>query len=179
MNTRKREPFKSTCNVNRLNLVKIPLITTGLMLGTLPIPPLKETAVGAHGKFDTRVKGAVRLGFWKVTLPVPAFFINRDVGAGIKRARKQVRQFSKEKQAVHHYVVRELPKQGKPLSLENIARGLALPLEKVARLVAQLEQAKTFLFRKNSDRIDWAYPVTVDDTPHKVTFSTGERVNAA
>lgn len=179
MNTRRREPYKSTCGVNWQNLFKIPLITTGLMLGTLPIPPLKETAVGANRKFDTRVEGAVRLGFWKVTLPVPAFFINRDVGAGIKRAQKQVRQFSKEKRSIHHYVVRELPKQGKPLSLESIARGVALPVEQVARLVEELEQAKTFLFRKKSDRIDWAYPVTVDDTPHKVTFSTGEQINAA
>ena len=121
----------------------------------------------------------MRLGFWRVTLPVPAFLINRDAGAGIKRAQKKVSRFSKEKRAIHHFVVRELPKHGAPLSLESIARGLDLPLAGVTRLVDELEQAKTFLFRKNSDRINWAYPVTVDETPHKVTFSTGERINAA
>jgi hypothetical protein len=176
---RKRKANPGKCSRNRRHLLKIPLITTGFMLGAMAIPPWMQTADAAGGEFDTKIEGAVRIGFWNLSLPVPAFFINREVGAGIKRAQNKVRQFSDEKRAVHHFVVRELPRQGKPLALESIARGLTLPLEKVARLVNELEQAKTFLYRKNSDRIDWAYPVTVDDTPHKVTFSTGEKVNSA
>lgn len=167
------------CDSNLKKLLKIPLITTGLMIGSLKIPPLIQIPVTAKGAFDTKVKGFVRLGIGTRSLPVPAFLVNRDVGAGIRRAQRTVRRFSADKSAVHHFVVRELPRRGEPLALESIADGLDLPLEKTARLVAELEQAKTFLFRKNSDRIDWAYPVTVDDTPHKVTFSTGEIINAA
>ena len=172
-------PRKGQCGSRRSTSFKIPLITTGLMIGSLKIPPLTQIPLTARGEFDTKIEGPVRLGFRNVSLPVPAFLINRDVGAGIKRAKRKVQQFSAAKKALHHFVVRELPQKGEPLALESIAAGLDLPLEKVARLVAELEQAKTFLFRKNSDRIDWAYPVTVDDTPHKVTFSTGEKVNAA
>ena len=179
MNTRRSETNPRECSLSRRKLLKIPLVTTGFMLGAMAIPPWTQTADAAGGEFDTKIEGAVRIGFWNLSLPVPAFFINREVGAGIKRAQKKVRQFSSEKRAVHHYVVRELPRQGEPLALESIARGLELPLEKVTRLVAELEQAKTFLYRKNSERIDWAYPVTVDDTPHNVIFSTGEQVNAA
>ena len=174
-----RKTIKRQCPSKKSISLKIPLITTGLMVGSLAIPPLIKVSVTDKGVFDTKIKGSVRLGIGNTTLPVPAFLVNRDVGAGISRAKKTVGQFSAEKRAVHHFVVRELPKRGTALSLESIATGLDLPMDTVRRLVDELEQAKTFLFRRHSDRIDWAYPVTVDDTPHKVTFSTGERINAA
>ena len=170
---------KGPCEASRPHWMKIPLLTTGLMIGSLKIPPLCQIPISAGGSGAPRIKGPVRLGFGKTSLPVPAFLVNREVGAGIRRAQKTVGRFSAAKKAVHHFVVRKLPQTGEPLALEHIAAGLDLPLEKVARLVTELEQAKTFLFRKNSDRIDWAYPVTVDETPHKVTFSSGEQINAA
>jgi hypothetical protein len=37
----------------------------------------------------------------------------------------------------------------------------------------------TFLFRNEQGSVTWAYPVTVDQTPHRVTFSSGEQVYAA
>jgi len=179
VNPRRSETNPTECRQSRRNLLKIPLITTGFMLGAMKIPPLTQIAGAARGESDKQIEGAVRIGFWNLTLPVPAFFINRQVGAGIRRAQKKVHRFSNEKRAVHHYAVRELPRQGEPLALESIARGLDMPLEKVARLVDELEQAKTFLYRENGKRIDWAYPVTANATPHKVTFSTGEQINAA
>jgi hypothetical protein len=113
------------------------------------------------------------------TLKIPAFLVNWQLGASIRSARKKVGKFSSAKRRVHHFVVQELPIRGEPLSLATIAAGVALPLEKVAQLVDELEADKTFLFRQNSDCIDWAYPVTVYETPHQVSFSTGERINAA
>ena len=76
-------------------------------------------------------------------------------------------------------MVKELPKTAEPLSLAYIAQKLDLPLKQVGKIVDELEMDKTFLFRNNSEHINWAYPVTVDHTPHRVTFSTGEQVNAA
>jgi hypothetical protein len=43
----------------------------------------------------------------------------------------------------------------------------------------ELERRMTFLFRNQAGAVAWAYPVTVDVTPHHVTFSTGEQVYAA
>ena len=37
----------------------------------------------------------------------------------------------------------------------------------------------TFLFRNPAGDVTWAYPVTVDQTPHQVTFSSGEKLYAA
>jgi hypothetical protein len=37
----------------------------------------------------------------------------------------------------------------------------------------------TFLYRGDGRNVDWAYPVTVEQTPHRVTFDNGERFFAA
>jgi hypothetical protein len=149
------------------------------MLGAQEIPPLTRLSSGPAVAAGRLVDTAVRLGRGRRTLKVPAFLVNWQLGASIRSARKKVGKFSTAKKRVHHFVVRELPIRGEPLSLATIAAEVVLPVEKVAQLVDELEADKTFLFRQNSDRIDWAYPVTVDETPHKVSFSTGERINAA
>ena len=72
-----------------------------------------------------------------------------------------------------------MPISGMPLSLEYLAQALEMSRQKVQTIVEDLEKRKTFMYRYNSEAINWAYPVTVDKTPHHITFSTGEEVNAA
>ncbi len=60
-----------------------------------------------------------------------------------------------------------------------ISQGVNLPIEHVEAVVDKLEKIKTFIYRYQDKAINWAYPVTVDNTPHQITFSTGERINAA
>jgi hypothetical protein len=84
---------------------------------------------------------------------------------------------------VHHlvrnFVVKELPKTQKPLSPEFISEHLSLPKAKVISILQDLEKHLTFLYRNNQGSVAWAYPVTVDETPHKIVFNTGECINAA
>jgi hypothetical protein len=42
-----------------------------------------------------------------------------------------------------------------------------------------LERHLTFLYRAPDGAVAWAYPVTTAPTSHRLTFSTGERINAA
>jgi hypothetical protein len=49
----------------------------------------------------------------------------------------------------------------------------------VNAILDELEKHMTFLFRDEQGAVAWAYPVTVDRTPHHVTFDTGEQVYAA
>ena len=37
----------------------------------------------------------------------------------------------------------------------------------------------TFLFGDEWGAVEWAYPVTAAQTPHRLAFSSGERINAA
>lgn len=80
---------------------------------------------------------------------------------------------------VRNFVVRELPKKRKPLPPEFISEHLNLPKAQVISILEDLEKALTFLYRNTRGEVAWAYPVTVDETPHKITFNTGERINAA
>jgi hypothetical protein len=46
-------------------------------------------------------------------------------------------------------------------------------------MLQDLERRLTFLWRNSDGQVIWAYPVTVETTPHAVTFHTGEQLYAA
>jgi hypothetical protein len=97
----------------------------------------------------------------------------------IKRFKAATSFMTEEHRRVHHFVVRELPYAGEPLAPEFIAGKLGLPHDRVVFLLDDLEKHKTFLFRNAQGEVTWTYPVTVDKTPHHLTFSSGEQVYAA
>jgi len=80
---------------------------------------------------------------------------------------------------VRNFAVLELTRSGQPLALDRIAQELQLPQASVVEILGELERHKTFLFRNAEGAVTWAYPVTVDPTPHRLHFSTGEQVYAA
>ncbi|MCP4727520.1 MAG: hypothetical protein GY863_20950 [bacterium] len=84
-----------------------------------------------------------------------------------------------EHHLVRYFVVRELPFIGKPLSPEYISENLDMPVEKTIKILDDLEKHLFFLVRNEEGAVSWAFTVTVDKTPHKLVFSTGERLNGA
>lgn len=80
---------------------------------------------------------------------------------------------------VRYFVVRELPAHGRPMKPAMIARSLQMPLDRVRHILAELERNLFFLFRDESGNVVWAYPITVAQTPHHLTFSSGETLYAA
>jgi len=81
---------------------------------------------------------------------------------------------------IRNFVVRELPRnQGKPLSAEDIENRLQLSLPRVNALLDDLEKHLFFLVRNEIGEVSWAFPVTTDRTPHRLSFSSGERTFAA
>jgi hypothetical protein len=84
-----------------------------------------------------------------------------------------------EHHRVRNFVVRELPRVGSPLTPELIAGALTLTAIQAKAILDELEKHMTFLYRNESGAVAWAYPVTVDPTPHRISFSTGESLYAA
>ena len=80
---------------------------------------------------------------------------------------------------VRYHVVRELPRVGKPLSPASIATALNLSLTQVNDILAELERNLVFLVRNADGEVVWAFPVTVAETPHRLTFSSGEQCYGA
>lgn len=114
------------------------------------------------------------LGLWRYMLPIPRAIWQKQVHGDV-----QLDFMSEEHHRVRNLVVRELPPIGKPLSPEFIAQELNLPLTQVTDILDELEQHMTFLFRNEQGAVTWAYPVTVEHTPHHMILSTGEQVYAA
>jgi hypothetical protein len=122
------------------------------------------------------------LGFWRAMIPLPSMVWQGQISKEAQKIEAALGFMSPEHRRVHHFVVRELPRVGgvgEPLAPESIAQRLNLPVVRVNAILDELEKHMTFLFRDEQGAVAWAYPVTVDRTPHHVTFDTGEQVYAA
>ncbi len=86
---------------------------------------------------------------------------------------------SKEHHLLRNFVVRELPCTSQPVQPDLISQSLELPLARVNTLLDELEKNLFFLVRNSQGAVSWAYPVTVEKTPHELVFSTGERLYGA
>lgn len=80
-----------------------------------------------------------------------------------------------------HRTVREaavvhLPSAGKPLDARDLAPLTGLDPVVVDRLLDDLHQRLFFLVRNAQRQVAWAFPVTIDRTPHHLTFDSGERL---
>jgi len=119
------------------------------------------------------------LGLWRYMLPIPRVIWQGQVFQNALRNKMNLGFMSEDHHRVRNFVVRELPRARGPLAPEHIAQELKLPMAQVNVILDELEKHMTFLFRNKEGAVIWAYPVTVDRTPHRVTFSTGEQAYAA
>jgi hypothetical protein len=119
------------------------------------------------------------LGLGRTMLPVPRSIWQRQVAHSEKGGHSGLSFMTDDHHRVRDFAVMELPRAGVPLPPELIAERLNLDLNRVKSILDELEEHMTFVFRDERGAVTWAYPVTVDRTPHRVTFSTGEQVCAA
>jgi hypothetical protein len=121
----------------------------------------------------------ILLGFSRFMIPVPRFIWTRQLPAKERHLTASLGFMSEQHHAVRNHVVEELLRVEKPLSPESIAQAVNLPVERVVAILDDLEKHMTFLFRNEQGAVTWAYPVTVDRTPHHVALGTGESAYAA
>lgn len=119
------------------------------------------------------------LGLGRMMLPVPRSIWQRQVAQGEGGGHSSLSFMTEEHHRVRDFAVMELPRVDAPLSPELIGERLHLSVERVNVILDELEKHMTFIFRNPQGAVAWAYPVTVDRTPHRITFSTGEQVYAA
>lgn len=80
---------------------------------------------------------------------------------------------------IRRFVVSELPRVGRPISPELIAAALKLPPSEAVEILDSLESHLFFLNRNDAGEVSWAYPITVEETPHRLTFENGDQLYAA
>lgn len=96
-----------------------------------------------------------------------------------KRMAERLAFMSSEHHTVRDFVVREIPRQSRPLSPRQIASVTALNLRRVSAILSELEKNLFFLVRDSEGNVNWAFPVTTDQTAHRLSFSTGEKIYGA
>ena len=125
------------------------------------------------------MNNSLLLGFSRYILPIPRIIWQRVVSNSTSDTQDRLDFMTKDHHRVREHVVLELPKVNAPISPQQIAESLDLPIERVNFLLDDLEKHMTFLYRNGEGAVTWAYPVTVDQTPHRVDFSSGEQIYAA
>jgi hypothetical protein len=119
------------------------------------------------------------LGLWRFVVELPPSLWEKQIRKAASGMIRSKGFMTPEHVRVHHFVVRELPFVAASLSPARIAEGCELSLDTVSLILDDLERHMTFLFRNDGGDVIWAYPVTVDQTPHKLAFDTGEKLWAA
>lgn len=107
-------------------------------------------------------------------IPIPPLLWQRAVKADGQKMSGRLRFMSEDHHRVRDFAVQQLARTGAPLPTATIAESLGLDLSETTRLIEDLERNLTFLYRTEPDAVTWAYPVTCEDTGHRVHFSTGE-----
>lgn len=125
------------------------------------------------------MKNKLMIGLWRYIIKIPPSLWEKQVFKAKKKFDIEHAFMTEDHRVVHHFVVKELPVEGKPLSPEIISKRINMSFEKVVSILEDLEKHMTFLFRNSNGEVIWAYPVTVEKTPHQVTFKTGEQLYAA
>jgi hypothetical protein len=106
---------------------------------------------------------------------VPAFVWKGNVRSEARRSAARLEFMGPAHHRIRNFVVTELAGAQQPLSPEAIADGVGLETGRVGEILDELEAQLTFLYRSDGRNVDWAYPVTAQRTPHRVTLDTGDR----
>jgi hypothetical protein len=119
------------------------------------------------------------LGLGRFLLRIPRPIWQQEVARSVQGAEKSLAFMTTDHHRVRDFAVRELPRIAAPIPPETIAESLSMDLALVVSILDELEKHMTFLYRNERGEVVWAYPVTAERTPHRITFSTGEQIYAA
>jgi len=128
---------------------------------------------------DPDTKRRMIMGIRGITIPLPRILSEKGLKKGVAGAEAKAALLSHEERRIHHYIVKAMPTIRSPIEALQVSEELQLPLDMVKGTIDKLEEMKTFLYRSGGQGIDWAYPVSLEDTGHEMRCSTGERFNAA
>ena len=128
---------------------------------------------------NTSLKRRMLMGIGRFMIPIPRVIAARGLGKGTSGARAKADLLSPEERKIHHFIVKRMAETKTPLTAEQVGKELDLPVDLAEATIDKLEELKTYLYRSDGKGINWAYPLSLEDTGHQMTDSTGERFFAA
>lgn len=128
---------------------------------------------------NTNLKRRMLMGIGRFMIPIPQVIASKGLENGVAGARAKADLLSVEERKIHHFIVSKMAVAKFPSTAEQVGQELDLPIERVEATIDKLEELKTFLYRSDGNGINWAYPLSLEDTGHQLTDSTGKRFFAA
>lgn len=123
-------------------------------------------------------RGTVLYGSGRELLAIPESSF-REAVRGLPTRMGKRRAFMTDRHVrVREYVVQEM-RENVELTASRISTALDLPVSLVGEVLADLERNLFFLVRNENGAVTWAFPVTIEPTAHRLTFSQGERIYGA
>lgn len=112
-------------------------------------------------------------------LRLPRVLWQRVINAEARRSGKNLEWFTSEHHRVRDLAVTTIAATGSAVSQERLGSAAGIEWDRLAVVLDDLEKGKTFLYRSGSSDVDWAYPVTAENTGHRIRLDSGERFFAA
>lgn len=121
----------------------------------------------------------ILIGKGEAIHPMPRPDWERELREYLEQPNDRLDFMTEDHHRIRRMAVVDLARVGAPLAPEHFVERLDLDRERVVEILDDLERNLFFLVRNEERAVSWAYPVTVDRTPHRLTFSTGERLHGA
>jgi len=125
------------------------------------------------------MSGTILVGSGREIRRVPDDAFVQSVQGLPARMKSRLAFMTSEHHVVRDFVVREMPRQGSPMTPAGIASVTGLDAQKVSAILPDLERNLFFLVRDADGNVSWAFPVTTAVTAHRLGFSTGEKIFGA
>ena len=125
------------------------------------------------------LKHKLYMGFRGLMMRIPPLLSDKGARKGEKGARANADTLSDEERRVHHFIVLKMAIVKDPITADLIAGELGMPKDRVLKIVNKLESLKTFIYRSDGKGINWAYPLSLENTGFRMTASSGEKFFAA
>ncbi len=125
------------------------------------------------------LKHKLYMGFRGFMMRIPPLLSDKGSKKGENGAKANADRLSKEERRVHHFIVMKMAVVKDPITTELIAVELGMPEDKVHQIINKLENLKTFIYREDGEGINWAYPLSLENTGFRMTASSGEQFYAA
>ena len=125
------------------------------------------------------LKHKLYMGFGGLRMRIPLVLSQIGAKKGTKGAKANANCLSKEERRVHHFIVMKMAVVKNPITADLIANELGISNDQGNEIINKLENLKTFIFRGDGKGINWAYPLSLENTGFKITASSGEQFFAA
>jgi len=125
------------------------------------------------------LKHKLCVGFRGFMMRIPPVLSEKGAKRGEKGAKANADCLSEDERRVHHFIVMKMAVVNDPITAELVAYELGMPNDRVFEIIDKLENLKTFIFRSDGIGINWAYPLSLENTGFRMTASSGEQFSAA